>query len=146
MTAEELLQKVGLKLQVIRSGPMKDIGSYHREPTPEEKALLEGVVNDVYDQFVAAVARGRRMTPEAVRRLADGRIFTGRQALDCGLVDALGGLREAVLMAGRLGGIPGEPPVVSKARRRIRFMDLLHDAAGATFATAVSPRLEYRLP
>lgn len=146
VTAEGLMQKVGVKLQVVRSGEMKDIGSFHRDPTAEEKALLEGVVSDVYDQFVAAVARGREMTPESVRLLADGRIFTGRQALECGLVDALGGFREAVLMAGRLGGIPGEPSVVSKSRRRIRLVDLLRDTAASTWSSAVTPRLEYRLP
>jgi protease-4 len=146
MTAEQLMQKLGVRLEVYKSGPTKDIGSFHRDPTPAERALLEGMVNDVYNQFVDAVAEGRRLPREKVLALADGSVFTGRQALAAGLVDALGGFHESVLMAARLGGIDGKPRLVSKERRRFRLSDILSEAAEDLVPRAVGPRLEYRLP
>ena len=144
MTAEELMEKIGVRLQVYKSGPQKDIGSFHREPTPEERALLDAMVKDVYDQFVDAVTAGRRLSRTDVLRIADGRIFTGRQALSFGLVDRLGGLREAALLAAKLGGIDGEPRLVSKERRRFRLGDLLKETASSIVPYSEAPRLQYR--
>jgi protease IV len=144
VTAEQLMEKIGVRLQVYKSGPQKDIGSFHREPTPEERALLDAMVRDVYDQFVDAVTVGRGLTRAEVLRIADGRIFTGRQALAEGLVDRLGGLREATLLAAELGGIDGEPRLVSKERRRFRLADLLRQTASAVVPYTEAPRLQYR--
>ncbi len=93
--ASKLLNTVGLEPQVIKSGKYKDILSFNRALTPEERVLLQALIQDTYEQFVGAVATGRNMTTAQIRPLADGRIYTGRQAEKLGLVDQLGGLTEA---------------------------------------------------
>nr|WP_294565588.1 signal peptide peptidase SppA [uncultured Rhodopila sp.] len=90
-----LLNKVGIAAEVIRSGPLKDEPSLVRPLSPAGRDVLQGLVNDMYDQFVAIVATGRHMDAAKVRPLADGRPYTGRQALALGLIDAIGGEREA---------------------------------------------------
>jgi protease-4 len=90
-----LLSKVGITAEVVRSGPLKDEPSLVRPVSPEGKAVLQGLVDDMYDQFVTMVAEGRHLDSAKVRSLADGRPYTGRQALRLGLVDAIGGEREA---------------------------------------------------
>lgn len=91
----DLLARAGIRPQVIASGPFKDQPSPFRPLTPEGRAALERVMQDLHAQFVAMVAAGRRMDPARAAALADGRVFTGRQALEAGLVDAIGGEREA---------------------------------------------------
>jgi protease-4 len=90
-----LLAKLGIGPEVIRSGPLKDEPSLVRPLSAEGKEVLQGLVNDMYEQFVGMVAEGRHMDLAKVRSLADGRPYTGRQALGLGLVDAIGGEREA---------------------------------------------------
>jgi protease-4 len=121
---EGLMNKVGVKTEVIKSGRHKDIASMFRGIGKEEREILQGVLDDVHDQFISAVAEGRQMLPEAVRKLADGRIFTGKQALDAGLVDELGNLDDAIKAAAKLSGIKGEPEVVSK-KEKLSFIELL---------------------
>ncbi|MDE2290761.1 MAG: S49 family peptidase, partial [Elusimicrobia bacterium] len=96
----------------IKSGKMKDIGSMTRPMTDDERKLLQGIIDNAYGQFVAAVAEGRHLPEAKVRGLADGRIFTGEQALKLGLVDELGDSYAAVQLAGKLGHIPGKPEVL----------------------------------
>lgn len=108
---EELYRKVGVHSESIKSGPYKDIGSPSRPMTPQEKALLQGMVDDIYDQFITVVATGRKMDEAKVRGLADGRIFTGRQAKELGLVDELGNLYDAIDIAAQMAGIKGKPGV-----------------------------------
>jgi protease-4 len=91
----ELLARAGIQAQAITSGPLKDQPSLFRPLTAEGRAALDRVVGDLHAQFVAMVAQGRRMDPARARALADGRVFTGRQAVEAGLVDAIGGEREA---------------------------------------------------
>ena len=93
---EELMRKLGIDTQAIYSGEYKDAGSMARPMTEEERAYFQSLVDDMHDQFVEDVARGRDMDEDRVRALADGRAMTGRQALEAGLVDELGGLREAM--------------------------------------------------
>ena len=93
---EELYQKIGIRNERIQSGPHKDILSPDRAMTATEKALLQAMVNDMYEQFVTVVSEGRKLPPEQVRLLADGRIYTGRQALASGLVDEMGNLYDAI--------------------------------------------------
>ncbi len=112
VSAEGLLEKIGLKGYVIKSGKFKDAGSPLRKMRPEEKAMLQEVVNNVNSQFIKAVAEGRAMKESAVKKLADGRIFTGEQAKKNGLIDELGGLTQAITLAARLGGIKGKPLVI----------------------------------
>lgn len=146
VTAEELMKKVGVELQVIKSGAHKDVGSWHRAPTPEERALLEGVVIDGWEQFVQEVMDGRHMSRDAVVALADGRVFTGRQALEAGLIDALGSEKDAIAMAARMAGIEGEPAVTEVGRRRPRWLELLEEGSSTVLPGLRNPGLEYRLP
>ena len=123
---EELLKKIGVEMQVIKSGEFKDIGSPNRKMTHEEKEMLLTLLEDIRNQFVTAVSQGRNMPEEAVLELADGRIFSGRQAKDLGLVDSLGNFRDAVSVAKRLAHIKGEVKLVYPQKRRRSFLwDLL---------------------
>lgn len=112
---EELLGKVGLKSQVVKSGKHKDIGSPVRPMSSADRQILQSLIDDVYTQFIQAVAEARQMDIDKVRQLADGRIFTGRQAFEAGLVDELGGYRDAIRVAAELAGIKGKPKVVYPA-------------------------------
>jgi protease-4 len=107
----DLLGKLGISAEVIRSGPLKDEPSLVRPLSPAGKDVLQGLVNDMYDQFVAMVAAGRHMDPAKVRALGDGRAYTGRQALGLGLVDAIGGEREAKAWLASAKGVPAGLPV-----------------------------------
>ncbi|MDR1678070.1 MAG: signal peptide peptidase SppA [Deltaproteobacteria bacterium] len=103
---DQVMDKLGIKAQVIKSGQFKDIGSPFRPMEPIEQTMLQTMVMEIYEQFVNDVAAGRpKMTIEKVRSIADGRIFTGNQALSLGLVDSIGGLQEAIDKAMDLGGI-----------------------------------------
>ncbi|MCI0582565.1 MAG: signal peptide peptidase SppA [Chloroflexi bacterium] len=128
---EGLLRKVGVRYEVIKSGRFKDSGSFARPMTPEERTVLQAVLDDMHDQFVTAVAEGRRLPKERARALADGRVYSGRMAKEAGLVDALGGLEEAIRLAAELGGIPGKPRVV-RPRRAWRLVDLADWLGGGT--------------
>jgi protease-4 len=120
---EELLKKVGLKASVVKSGKFKDIGSPVREMTPEEKALLQDLVDDISDQFIETVSKDRNIPKENVRKIADGRVFTGRQAHKLGLVDYLGDMGYAVTIAGEMAGIKGKPDIVYPKKKGLKFWD-----------------------
>jgi len=120
---QELLEKIGLKSQVIKSGKHKDIGSPTRPMTTEEKQILQSMIDDVHQQFVQAVAQGRKLDLKKVEELADGRIFSGRQALALGLVDELGNLQDAIKAAAVLGGIEDEPRIVYPPRKKPSFLE-----------------------
>ena len=119
--ASELAERYGVKLETIKTGPFKDIGNPTEPLTDEQRALIQSVVNDSLDHFVAAVAEGRGLDEEFVRRVADGRILTGSQALELGLIDAFGGLEEAIARAWELAGMEGEPQVVRFEERKPWF-------------------------
>jgi len=145
--AEELLRNLGIQSQTIKTGPFKDILSFTRALTPPERDLLQGLVDDSLDQFISDIVQGRQQKPSgtfgdvvneaqirqrqaltypAVKALADGRILTGRQALDVGLVDVLGGYEEALLGLRLLVGDPDEKlPVGGDLPTLNRFLDLL---------------------
>jgi len=125
LNVEELLRKIGLRSTVIKSGRHKDIGSPMRPMTPEEKRLLQGVLDNVHEQFIQAVAEGRKLPVERVRGLADGRIFSGNQAKTMGLIDELGNLQDAIAMAAKMAGIKGEPEVIYPEKKRFSLLDLL---------------------
>jgi protease-4 len=128
---EGLLRKVGVRYEIIKSGRFKDAGSFARPMTSEERAVLQAVLDDMHDQFVTAVAEGRRLSKDRARALADGRVYSGRMAKEAGLVDALGGLDEAIRLAAELGGIPGKPRVV-RPRRAWGLVDLADWLGGST--------------
>src|SRR5262249_38491539 len=92
-----LMQRYGVVNQTIKSGPLKDVGSSTREMTAEDRAHLQGIVDALYGRFVDVVSAGRpKLDPARVRELADGRLFTAPQALDAGLIDAIGYIEDAV--------------------------------------------------
>jgi len=105
---EPLLDKVGVSFKVIKSGPYKDILAFDRPLTPEEEVILQELIDVSYGQFVRTVAEGRNLSEEAVRQFADGRVFTGEQALALGVVDQLGSEEDARRKAAELGGLDPE--------------------------------------
>jgi protease-4 len=114
---EGLLKKIGVESLVVKSGQYKDIGSPFRKMGEDDRRILQTVMDDVHRQFIEAVAEGRSLKMDEVRVIADGRIFTGRQAKDAKLVDDLGDLAEAIKVAAEMAGIEGEPRVVEPKRR-----------------------------
>ncbi|MDX9713949.1 MAG: signal peptide peptidase SppA [Dissulfurispiraceae bacterium] len=112
-----LMEKIGVKTEVVKSGRHKDIASVFRGIGPEERKILQGVMDDVHEQFIAAVSESRKISVEEVRDIADGSVFTGRQAKKLRLVDDIGDLQYAIKLAGSLAGIKGEPDVVMKKER-----------------------------
>ena len=123
---QELLEKIGVKNVVIKSGKFKDIGSPFRPMQDEDRKLLQFVMNDVHRQFIDAVAEGRSLDVAEVEQLADGRVFTGQQAKSILLVDDIGDLHDAIKLAGELGGIEGEPRVMETSKP-FSFKDLLEN-------------------
>jgi protease-4 len=132
-----LLKKVGVDYVVVKSGEHKDIGNPGRPMSPEERRILQAMLDDVHAQFVDAVAEGRNMERRAVLAAADGRIMSGAQAQALGLVDILGGLEDAVEGAARMAGIPGRPRVI-QPRRSFSVFDLLGNRLSLPRLAAVS--------
>jgi protease-4 len=128
---EQLLKKVGVDYVVVKAGQFKDIGNIARAMTPDERRVMQALLDDVHGQFIGAVATGRKLSREEVVRFADGRVFSGVQAKDLHMIDALGGLEDAVLAAAKLAGIPS-PPNVIQPRRRFSLVDLLRNEFGGT--------------
>jgi protease-4 len=106
-----LMERYGVAPMTVKSGRYKDMGSPFRQMRPDEQALIQGLINDIYQQFVEDVAAGRNMPVEKVRKLADGRVYTGREALKLGLVDQLGSRDDGIKLAAKLGGIEGWPRI-----------------------------------
>jgi protease-4 len=148
--ASQLMKNLGVTVAVIKSGQVKDIGSMYRPMTDEEKALWQKVIDETYESFVQIVADGRKMPVEKVRALADGRVFTGRQALALGLVDALGYEEDAVVKAAELGGIKGTPRVVRLSPPSASLLSLLSGRFSQSIlpenflSDLLAPKLEYR--
>ncbi len=145
---EGLMQKVGVESVVIKSGKNKDVGSPFRKMSEEDRALLQNVLDDMHVQFIDAVAEGRALRVETVRSFSDGRVFTGRQAKEIGLIDELGGLKDAVRKAAELAGIEGEPQMVEAREEKSMldfFRDLLSGEWGMPRLPATSVRLSYLL-
>ncbi|MEK7234651.1 MAG: signal peptide peptidase SppA [Elusimicrobiota bacterium] len=131
---EGLFTKIGYKSDPIKSGKHKDIGSPARTMTLEERRILQTLIDDAYAQFVQAVADGRKMTVERVKSLADGRIYSGNQALGLGLVDQLGDSVDATKLAAELGGIKDEKPRVRRDTEKLNdIFELLETRARLTF-------------
>jgi protease-4 len=109
------MKKIGVRGYNIKSGPNKDLGSPFQPLSPQGKEILQSLVDNVHTQFVQAVAKGRGMNEADVRKLADGRVYSGAQAKEVGLVDELGGLEDAIDLAAQRAGIE-EPPTVYYSR------------------------------
>jgi protease-4 len=122
---QEVMHKVGVSLEVVKSGAFKDIGSPVRRMKPEERRLLEGVIQNVHRQFVDIVAEARRLPKSEVEKIADGRIFTGEQAKALGLVDELGSLEDAVELTKKMARISGEVKLVYPEKKKFSLWDLI---------------------
>jgi protease-4 len=145
---EDLLKKLGIGMEVLKSGEFKDIGSPHRRMSEREKELIRNLILEIKGQFVEAVAQGRNISVEKVQEIADGRILSGAQSKELGLVDQLGNFEDAVDLAKSMVGIKGEVTLVYPKRTRAALWDLiLHDASLALVKTVrniLIPRIEYR--
>jgi protease-4 len=123
---QKIMEKIGLTPIVIKSGEYKDMGSPVREITPKERAILQGVADEVHLQFVRDVAQGRSLELDQVKKLADGRIYTGEKALELNLVDRLGNLEDSLAWAAEMADIKGKAvPVYPKEKRLGIFKELV---------------------
>jgi len=122
---QNLLNKIGMNSYVLKSGEFKDSGSPFRKMSEREKDVLQNVIDNMHGQFIKAVADGRKIPLDKVRLLADGRIYTGEQALEAKLIDRIGNLEDAVDATAKLAGIKGQPKLVYPPEKKKTFLDLL---------------------
>ncbi|MDI6751952.1 MAG: signal peptide peptidase SppA [bacterium] len=145
---EGLMTKTGVKFITIKSGKHKDIGSMMRGMTEEERKIIQGLIDDAFSQFLNVVLSSGRLKANDTETLADGRVFTGKKAKELGLVDGIGGLYEAVALAGRLAGIKGEPKIMDErpSFERIleRFSEITTNIKPQNKIEDIGPKLEYR--
>jgi protease-4 len=141
---EELMKKIGVKGYNIKSGVNKDIGSPFQPLTPEGREILQSLVDNVHGQFISAVAKGRGMSEAQVRKLADGRVYSGAQAKDLGLVDQFGTLDDAIEFAAKRVGLEENPTVYYSSAEQERWWEKLFFAAiGTRFPTSQRGWLRY---
>ncbi len=134
---EELLGKIGVKSSVVKSGPYKDIGSPVREMTPEERQIIQELVDDIYNQFIDVIVEGRNLPREQVMAIADGRLFSGRKAKELGLVDQMGDLSAAARTASELAGRDGTYELIFPKKIRPGVFDYLFESAASAFIRAL---------
>ena len=127
---EGFFEKIGYKSEVIKSGPLKDVGASNRPMSEEERKLMQDLIDNVYGQFVRDIALARGMDEETVQRLADGRVYTGEQALEVGLIDSLGNFTDAITAAAEMGGLDVRDPqlIYPKVDRKFSLFNLLTNA------------------
>ena len=139
-----LLDKIGVDVMTVKSGNFKDVGSPYREFTAEDRKQLEIVVQDIYNQFVNTVARERSIDKKELLKISDGRIFTGSQAKEFGLIDTLGTFEDAILILGDLAGIEGRPKLIFPQKQKLTLFDLLFTDIEEVFSlVAPIPTLNY---
>jgi protease-4 len=145
----ELMKKIGVKIETVKSGIHKDIGNFAREMTIGERKILQDLINDAYEQFLSAVVTGRKLDEVKARTLADGRIFTGTQAKASGLVDTLGGLDEAIEEAKKLAGIKGDVKIISDSDQWDKIFEFIpagfEEKAFSKIMPSMNVRFEYIL-
>lgn len=139
---EELLKKIGLKSSVVKSGKYKDIGSPLRDMTPEERKIIQDLIDDIYNQFVDVIVRDRNITRKQVVAIADGRVFTGRQAKEYGLVDYLGDMGSAAKLASQLAGRDGKYDLVYPQKKRASILDYVFESAANQFSRSLREKAE----
>lgn len=126
---ESLFKKVGVDYVVVKAGRYKDIGNFSRPMTPEERRVLQTLLDDVHAQFIDAVAAGRKLDRADVVKFADGRVFSGTQAKDLKMIDTLGSFEDAINEAAKLAGLR-VPPAVIRPSRRFSLFDLVRSQLG----------------
>lgn len=122
---EGTLEKIGLRMDVVKSGPLKDAGSPFRPLEEEDREVFRQLVDDAYGQFVDAVVEGRGMDRARARELADGRVVSGERAVELGLIDGVRTFSEALDVAGRMAGLGEDPRTVEPREGRLGLLDLL---------------------
>jgi len=144
LNTEALVKKIGVGVEVIKKGEYKDIGSSNRQITDAERKLLNNLVNDVFGQFIGAVKTGRKLDDKGLENLADGRILTGSQAREAGLVDSIGGYLPALREAARMAGIEGEPKVI-KEKPAPRYFSMIMNAITPLEKNMISSGPKFKL-
>ena len=139
---EELLKKIGLKASAVKSGKYKDIGSPLREMTPEERKIIQDLVDDIYNQFVDVIVHNRNISRQKVISIADGRVFSGRQAREYGLVDYLGNMGSAARLASQLAGKSGKYDLVYPPQKRASIFDYMFESAANQFNRSLKGKIE----
>ncbi|MCI0706618.1 MAG: signal peptide peptidase SppA [Ignavibacteriae bacterium] len=149
LEVDELMKKIGIEAQTFKSGRLKDIGSPFRKSTEDERKFFDQLIQNVYEQFVDDVIAERELDRNIVLRYADGRVFTGAQALEYGFVDTLGTFEDAIAIAAEMGGIDGEPKVIKEYRTQTFFERLmgedLSEIASLKKEVLNQPIIQYRL-
>ncbi len=134
---QELLSKIGLVPVVVKSGEYKDLGSPIREMKAEEKKILQEFAIKIHKQFIMDIVEGRKINRDKVESLADGRIFTGEESKELGLVDRLGNFEDAIEWAGRMGGIKGKISTVYAREKKFSFLKYITDSSIKTFLNRI---------
>jgi protease-4 len=132
-----LFEKIDVKVTTVTAGKYKDAGNPFRDFTPDDRAYWQELADRIHRQFIEAVAEGRDLPPDQVRKFADGRVMTGEQALELGLVDQLGGFQDAVDLAKEQAGLRGDPRLVYPPEDRVRFLEELMGGMASAVAEAV---------
>ena len=147
MRFEDLLDKIGIKLEVLKSGEFKDIGSPHRELTSRDREIIDSLIADIQGQFVEAVANGRGLPLEKVNQIADGRVFSGARAKELDLVDVLGNFQDAVDVAKDMAGIKGDATLVYPKKSRMELWESFLEGTARSVTKVlqgIKPQLEYK--
>jgi protease IV len=139
---QELMKKIGFRTSIMKSGRYKDLGNPMREMTDAETALEQSLLDNIHEQFIRDVALGRNKDVEAIRPFADGRAFTGEQALEAGLVDRLGNLQDTIDRAAELSGIEGKPAVIYPEEERPNIWDFVFQGCLKWFGAEVHKVLD----
>lgn len=139
---EELMKKIGLKSSVVKSGQYKDIGSPLRDMTPEEKLIIQDLVDDIYNQFVDVIVKERKLPREKVVAIADGRVFSGRRAKELGLVDYLGDMASAARLASKLAGKDGQYDLVYPSKKRTSVFDYILESTASQISNSLKEKMQ----
>lgn len=134
---QDLLRKIGMVPVVVKSGQYKDIGSPVREMTKDERSILQNLSNRIHKQFIVDIANGRGMDLSKVEGIADGRIFTGEEAKNLGLIDRLGNLEDAIEWAGRMGGIKGKISAVYAPKKKFSILKFIAESSVKEIANMI---------
>ena len=146
---DELMDKIGVQYETIKSGKLKDSGSFFRQITEEERVYFQGLIDDLHSQFEMVVSKERNMPIKEVGKYATGRVFSGKQAVHAGLIDILGTFEDAVYLAAQTAGYVDTPEIVYPPKEKKGLMDVLFGDIfqSSTLENLVMfPRPEFKLP
>lgn len=140
----ELFDKLGLHVETVKSGKLKDSGSPTRPVSIADREYFQSVVDDQHEQFISAVAEGRNLPIEEIRQYADGRIFTGNQALEISFIDTIGTFDDAIAIAGKMGGIKGKPKKIEVRKKQRSIFDLIYNKFQQNIGSRIGVEPVYR--